>query len=207
MSTGEKVMAFTFVCLIGLWSTKGLHGLGTATVAWIGVCILFLTRTEKWKEAAANPGAFDALIWLGGLLSMATMLRDLGVVSWFAGEMQERVVGLDGFAVAIILALAYFYSMYGFSMLTGHITALAAAFFAVAHAAGAPPLLIVALLAPFGNLCACLTNYSTGPVVIYFGLDYVPAGRWFRIGFLVSLYHLVIWLGLGLAWWKLLGWW
>ena len=27
------------------------------------------------------------------------------------------------------------------------------------------------------------------------------------IGFLVALFHLVIWLGLGLAWWKVLGWW
>ena len=73
--------------------------------------------------------------------------------------------------------------------------------------AGAPPHLMVALLAPFSNLCGCVTNYSTGPVIIYFGLGYVPAARWFRIGFLMSLYHLAIWLGLGLLWWKLLGWW
>ncbi len=28
-----------------------------------------------------------------------------------------------------------------------------------------------------------------------------------KIGFLVSLFHIVIWLGLGMLWWKLLGWW
>ena len=97
--------------------------------------------------------------------------------------------------------------MYGFSMLTGHITALAGTFFAVAAGAGAAPMLIVPLIAAFSNLCGCTTNYSTGPVVIYFGMGYVPTGRWFKIGFLVSLFHLVIWLGLGMMWWKLLGWW
>ncbi len=92
-------------------------------------------------------------------------------------------------------------------MLTAHISAMVAAFFGVALAAGAPPLLPVALLAYFSCLCACTTNYSTGPVVIYFGLGYVPVSKWFSIGFLISLYHLVIWMGLGLGWWKLLGWW
>ena len=34
-----------------------------------------------------------------------------------------------------------------------------------------------------------------------FGLSYTEAGV------LVSLFHLVIWLGIGLPYWKLLGWW
>jgi len=109
--------------------------------------------------------------------------------------------------VAITLILVYFFSMYGFSMLTGHITAMAGAFLAVAIAAGTEPILMVALLAYFSNLCGCLTNYSTGPVVIYFGLGYVSAAKWFRIGIMVALFHLVVWLGLGLVWWKILGWW
>ncbi len=92
-------------------------------------------------------------------------------------------------------------------MLTAHIFALAAAFFIVALGAGAPVLLTIALMAYFSNLCACTTSYSTGPVVIYFGLGYVKPGRWFSIGFLVSLFHLTIWFTVGLGWWKILGWW
>ncbi len=92
-------------------------------------------------------------------------------------------------------------------MITAHMSALVGAFFAVALAADAPPLLTVAVLAYFSSLCACTTNYSTGPVIIYFGLGYVETGKWFRIGFLVSLFHLVIWFGIGLLWWKALGWW
>jgi DASS family divalent anion:Na+ symporter len=203
----EKTMLGVFVLMVGLWASKPLHGLHTTTVALTGVGILLVAGAEKWKEMKGNAAAWDALIWLGGLISMADALRDLGFISWFAETMKDEVVGMDPLAALLALVLVYFYSMYGFSMLTGHIKAMVAAFFLVAVGAGAPPMLTVALLAYFSNLCGCLTNYSTGPVVIYFGLGYVESARWFRIGFLVSLLHIAIWLGVGLPWWKFLGWW
>ncbi len=92
-------------------------------------------------------------------------------------------------------------------MLTAHIAAFAGVFFTVGLSAGAPPLLMVALIAYFSSLCACTTIYSTGPVIIYFGQGYLPAPTWFKVGGLVSLFHLVVWLGVGMVWWKFLGWW
>ena len=207
LSRKEMITGGVFVLLVVLWSTKPLHGLGTTLVAWIGVLVLQLTRVDTWDDIKNNAKAWDCLVWLGGLLAMANALKDLGVIDWFAGTMESQVSGLSGLVVVVALGLIYFYSMYGFSMLTAHISAMVAAFFAVALAAEAPPLLTVAVLAYFSNLCACTTNYSTGPIIIYFGLGYVEPGKWFRIGFLMSLFHLVIWLGVGLVWWKLIGWW
>jgi DASS family divalent anion:Na+ symporter len=200
-------MGWVFVLLIVLWSTKALHGLHTTLVAWIGVCVLLLTNTEKWSDMVANSKAWDTLIWLGGLLTMANMLKAYGFIAWFADNIGGMIQGIDGMTVAIVLALVYFYSMYMFSMLTAHIAAMVAAFFALSLGAGAPVMVSVALLAYFSNLCACTTYYSTGPVVIYFGLGYVESKKWFAIGFLVSLFHMAIWLGLGSLWWKIIGWW
>ncbi len=206
-SRGEKIMGWVFVLLIVLWSTKALHGLHTTLVAWIGVCVLLLTNTEKWSDMVANSKAWDTLIWLGGLLTMANMLKAYGFIAWFADNIGGMIQGIDGMTVAIVLALVYFYSMYMFSMLTAHIAAMVAAFFALSLGAGAPVMVSVALLAYFSNLCACTTYYSTGPVVIYFGLGYVESKKWFATGFLVSLFHMAIWLGLGSLWWKIIGWW
>ena len=204
---GQKIMAAVFVLLLLLWSTKFLHGMGSGLVAWIGVCVLLVTGTESWDEVTGNAKAWDTLIWLGGLVTMATALKDKGVIDWFANIMSGQVSGLPGVWVVLVLGLVYFYSMYGFSMFTAHITALIGAFFAVAAVANAPPLLTVAVLAYFSCLCGAMTNYSTGPVVIYFGLGYVPVSNWFKIGFIVSIFHLAIWLTVGMAWWKVLGWW
>lgn len=204
---GEKITGFVLALLIILWSTGPIHGMHTTLVAWIGVCVLLLTNTEKWPEMAANSKAWDTLIWLGGLLTMANLLKAYGFVGWFADNVGTLIQGIDGITVTVVLALVYFYSMYMFSMLTAHIVALVAAFLALSLGAGAPVMISVALLAYFSNLCACTTYYSTGPVVIYFGLGYVESKKWFSTGFMISLFHMVIWLGLGSVWWKFLGWW
>jgi divalent anion:Na+ symporter, DASS family len=43
--------------------------------------------------------------------------------------------------------------------------------------------------------------------VVLFGAGYVSQTRWWKIGFVVSLMHLVIWLGVGFGWWKVIGLW
>ena len=206
-SIGEKIMLGVFVLMLVLWATGKVHGMHTGVVALIGVVILVLTGTEKWEDITGNKEAWDAMVWLGGMVCMAGLLKEHGFIEWFAETMKGEVSGMGALATGLTLALIYFYSMYGFSMLTGHITAMVAAFLALAISAGVPAMLMVALLAYFSNLCGCLTNYSSGPVVIYSGFGYVPVARWFKIGFLVSLFHLIVWLGVGLPYWKLLGWW
>lgn len=203
----ETILVGVLVGLVSLWATGPLHGMHVTVVALLGIAVLLATGAEKWRGLAGTWGAWDALVWLGGLLTMANLLRDYGVIAWFAGGAGTLFDGSGALTVAIGLAIIYFYSMYGFSMLTGHISAMVGAFLLIAVAADAPPFLMVAMLAYFSTLCGCLTHYSTGPVVIYFGLGYHTVPDWFRVGFLVSLFHMVIWLGIGLPWWKLLGWW
>ena len=202
----EKAMGGTLIALLLLWIIRPFS-MNSTLIAWMGISILVLTGTEKWIDIAKNDKAWDTLIWFGGLVTMATMLKEHGLIGWFADIMRVWVSGFDGIIVAIVLALIYFYSMYAFSMFTAHILAMAAAFFAVSLAAGAPAMLTVALFAYFSSLCGCLTNYSTGPPVMYFSLGYVPIGRWFSWGFIISFFHLAVWFGVGMVWWKILGWW
>lgn len=209
----QVTMAVVSLAMVVLWASTPLQQqwfdgkLPTAFVALAGVVTLVVARVLPYQQITGNAAAWDTLLWLGGLISMADALRETKFVDWFATGVQNGIGTTTGIAAAVLLAVAYFYSMYAFSMLTGHILAFVGVLFAVAAAVGAPPLATVALFAYFSNLCGATTNYSTGPVVIYFGLGYVTTGRWFWIGFLVSLSHLIVWLGLGLPWWKLLGWW
>lgn len=204
---GEQWMGLTFVLLIALWITTSLHGMDTTLVAWIGVCILFLTNTHTWDRMIRNFGAWDALIWLGGLLTMANLLKDFGFVDWFGKSVSALLPDTNAVILLMLLGVIYFYSMYLFSQMTAHIAAFITGFFALAVAHDIPPMAMAILFAGFSTLCACLTPYASGPCIIYFGQGYVPLARWFRVGFLVSLYHISIWFTLGFAWWKLLGWW
>jgi divalent anion:Na+ symporter, DASS family len=42
---------------------------------------------------------------------------------------------------------------------------------------------------------------------VYFGLGYVSQAAWWKIGFLISLVSLVIWAGIGMVWWRVIGYW
>jgi DASS family divalent anion:Na+ symporter len=206
--TGRQI-ALAALLLAGIagWATEPFHGVYSTGVALILIAAICVLRIDEWTNFTADRAGWDALIWLGGLMAMAEEMKSNGVIDWFSSHVQGWVAGYSGVAAAIILALVYFFSMYGFSMLTGHLVALAGGFFVVGHAAEAPPVLLIALIAYFSNLCGCLTNYSTGPVVIYFGLGYVTPQRWFAVGFAMALFHITIWLGVGLPYWKMLGWW
>lgn len=200
-------MAVLGVALVVLWATSSWHGMGTTLVAVLGLCVLLILGTETWEGVLKNQGAWDSLIWVGGVLTLANKLRDLGIIGWFAQNIHTAVLPLPALAVLVILALTYFYSMYAFAMLTAHIAAMVAAFLVIARAAGIPALVAVPIMAYFSNLCACVTPYSSGPVIIYFGNGYVSSPKWFGVGFIVSLTHIVIWLGVGSLWWHILGWW
>ncbi|MCC6493778.1 MAG: DASS family sodium-coupled anion symporter [Pirellulales bacterium] len=203
----QIMLGALLLAMVAAWASEPLHGVHAAGVALLGVALILALGLDRWVDFTADRGAWDALMWLGGLVAMAEQLERHGVMTWFAHEMQYYVAGFSGVAAAVVVALIYFFSMYGFSMLTGHIMAMASVFFVVARAASAPPLLTVALISYFSNLCGCLTNYSTGQVVIYSGFGYVSTQRWFAIGLAVAAFHLALWLGIGMPYWRVLGWW
>jgi DASS family divalent anion:Na+ symporter len=203
----EIAVGLLLIAMVVAWATEPLHGVYAAGIALLGIAVILVFHLDRWQDFTGDRAAWDSLIWLGGLVCMAQQLESQGVMKWFAERMQEQVAGFSGVSAAIVIALIYFYSMYGFSMMTGHIMAMAGVFFVVGKAAGAPPLLLVAMISYFSNLCGCLTNYSTGQVVIYSGLGYVTTRRWFAVGFCVGLFHLAVWLGVGLPYWRMLDWW
>ncbi|QDU56293.1 DASS family sodium-coupled anion symporter [Aeoliella mucimassa] len=212
-SRHQIIMGSVLMVMLFLWATGPIQELllgGKLHATWVamsGVLTLVVAGVLPYEKVTGNSSAWDTLLWLGGLVAMADALKATHFVDWFAEQVQANLGGITGIMAAVLLAVIYFYSMYGFSMLTGHILAFTGVFFAVAGDMSVPPLVMIALVAYFSNLCGCTTNYSTGPVVIYFGQGYVPIRRWFWIGFVMSLLHLLVWLGPGLLWWKLLGWW
>lgn len=207
MQIKEKMMMAVLGGMLILWASQNLHGLSTTLIALMGVVTLLVSGTQTWDDMTGNDKAWDTLVWLGGLLTMANMLSDYGFIQWFVDLVKNAVGGFSGIWTVILLALFYFYSMVAFSMLTAHIAAMVAPFLIVCAATSAPALIAVPIFAYFSCLCGCTTNYSSGPVIIYYGLGYVKASRWFRIGFLISIAHITIWLGVGFLWWKILGWW
>ena len=52
-----------------------------------------------------------------------------------------------------------------------------------------------------------MTHYGTAAAPILFGSGNVDIGTWWRLGALISVVNITIWLGAGSLWWRLLGLW
>lgn len=207
MTRDERIMLLVFAVVAGLWITQSLHGIHYAVVALIGVAMLLLTRVLEWNDVMAQRPAWDVFIWYGGLVRMAEAIGETGITQKFAEATASMTVGWSWTAALAVLLLVYFYAHYGFASITAHSTAMFTPFLVVILGLGAPPTLAVLGLAYFSNLSACLTHYGSTPAPIFFGARFTTQQEWWRIGFLMSLITITLWVVLGFTWWKVLGWW
>jgi DASS family divalent anion:Na+ symporter len=207
MKRTEKIMLLVFLLILGLWATAGWNKIDATVVALLGVSVMLLTGVIRWDDVLAEKGAWDALIWFGGLVMMAGQLNSLGLIKWFATSVGGAVTGWAWLPALIVLLLVYLYAHYGFASVAAHVTAMFPPFLAVAVAAQAPPYLAALSLAFFSSLMSGTTHYGTGPAPIFFNAGYLDQKTWWKLGLLISFVNIAIWLGVGFAWWKVLGLW
>jgi DASS family divalent anion:Na+ symporter len=207
MSRSEKLMLLVFGLVVSLWITTPLHHMNYSIVGLLGVCILLLAGVLDWDDVLAERTAWDVFIWYGGLVMMAGALSDSGITRRFAETAAGFTVGWVWWAALGVLLLIYFYAHYGFASISAHVTAMYIPFLVVTIAAGTPPYVAALSLAYLATLSASLTHYGTTPAPIFFGSGYVNQGTWWRLGLIVSIPNILIWVIGGLLWWKLLGLW
>ena len=203
----ESVMVACFVLLLGLWILGEPLGIHTTTTALLGLVLLLVTRVLSWEDVLLEKGAWDTLVWFSALVMMATYLTELGFIPWFSGAAGTLFRGAGWVTGFLALSLVYFYSHYLFASNTAHVSAMYAPFLGVALVLGTPPMLAALVLAFFSNLFSSMTHYGTGPAPVLFAAGYVEVGDWWRLGLVVSLVNLAIWLGVGSAWWRTVGVW
>jgi DASS family divalent anion:Na+ symporter len=205
LTRAERLVLVIFSLVVMLWLAGEWIALSPTAVAWLGVTMLLLTRVLEWKDILEEKGAWDALIWFGGLVMLSTELHKAGFPQAFARAAAGVISDLPWWWALVVLVIVYMYSHYAFASLVAHVTAMFPAFFATMIGFGAPPLVAGMAFGVFSSLNASLTHYGTGPAPIVFGAGYVTQARWWRIGFIISLLHLAIWLPIGFLWWKAIG--
>jgi DASS family divalent anion:Na+ symporter len=207
LTRNEWIALGVFIGVCGLWMTSGWHHLDVAVVAMAALGILFLTNVLSWETALREQSAWDVFVWYGGLLTMGEVLNETGSTTAFANWVGGSFTGMDWFVVLLLTLLIYFYAHYAFASITAHALAMFPPFVVMLIGLGTPPLLAVYSLACIANLTAGLTHYGTTTAPIVFAEKYVSFGDWWRVGFVVSVVNLTIWLTVGFAWWKVLGFW
>jgi DASS family divalent anion:Na+ symporter len=207
MAPRETRLVVILLLVMAGWVLSPWHGVSNTIVALAGVSALLLARVITWDELLAERKAWEALIWFGTLVMMADSLLQTGVVDVLSKSAFGYVQSWPGVVALAALVTAYQYIHYGFATMTAQASALYAAFLAAAVASGSGALVSALALAYFSNVNAAMTHYGTGSAPVFFGAGYVSQSVWWRVGFFVSIVNLGNWLGVGLLWWRVLGWW
>jgi divalent anion:Na+ symporter, DASS family len=207
LSGRERGMLIVFCLVLTLWIAGDWLAISPTTAALLGVAMLLLVRVLDWRDIIEEKSAWDVFVWFGGLMMLAGQLERAGFPKVFARALAAAVHGWPWIWALVLMLVVYLYAHYAFASLVAHVTAMFPAFFATAIALGAPPLVAAVAFGVLSNVNAAMTHYGTGPAPIVFGAGYVSQPAWWRIGFIVSLAHLAIWLPVGFLWWKVLGLW
>jgi DASS family divalent anion:Na+ symporter len=207
LSREERWLLGIMIGVMAGWVTSPWHGVPNTFVALAGLSAILLARVLTWEELLGEQRAWDALIWFAPLVMMADQLNEIGVIKILSAKLFGVMAGWPWGLALLALVASYCYIHYGFASMTAHVTALYPGFLAAALAGGVPPMMAALPLAYFSNLNAAMTHYGTGSAPVYFGAGYVSQSDWWRVGFVISLVNLAIWMGVGAAWWKLIGIW
>lgn len=201
----EWFMLAAFVMLLVMWVFGSTWKLDATVAAFIGLSFLLLSQVLTWEDVKSEKGAWDTMVWFSALVMMAEGLNQLGFIAWFSAVVKTGLIGMPWFWAFPLVILVYFYSHYIFASATAHVAAMYAALLSVAIAVEVPGKLAALMLGFTGSLYGVLTHYGHGPAPILFGVGYVDLKDWWKLGFLFSLILILIWMGTGALWWKILG--
>ncbi len=207
MSRQETITLATMVLLCAAWITSGSHGVDVTAVALAGIVVLLVSEVLAWSTVVADQPAWDVFIWYGGLLTFGEVLNETGATRVFAAWVGSWFAGVPWLTVLLVTLVVYFYAHYFFASITTHLVAMFPSFLAMLIGVGTPPQLAVYSLACLANLTAGLTHYGTTTAPMVYATGYLPVGDWWKSGFIVSIVNMLVWVTVGFAWWRWLGFW
>lgn len=208
MTVREKTLLGLFILAVVSWALGKHIGLQEASTTAISIMALLVIFTVvSWDDLLKNKGAWNTLIWYGGILGLSSVLKKAHFFDWLSQFLGEKLafLGTDhGTLAAVVILFMSVAIRYLFAAGGAYIAAMVPVFSAVGLAAGADPTLL-ALGLLFSNCYGgALTHYGSGPAPVIYGAGYNDIKSWWIVGAVFAFGNLLIHVTIGFAWWKAL---
>lgn len=207
-SVKEWIVLATFLLALGLWATSSITKIDTTIVAFLGVTIMLLFDIIQWKDIVESKETWNILIWFGGIIGLSGALDKVGFFKWLTQVLSSSIPhNMGTFTSLAVIALIAILPHYVFPSLVGYVSTLAPVIYSFVAVSGAPKYPAVFLVSFLMVISSTLTHYGNGLGPFLIGLGYVEKGTWWKIGFVVTSLATVVYLTIGLGYWKLMGLW
>ncbi len=209
VSVKEKLLMLFFGLAIVGWSTGSITKIDATTIAlaFFSLCTIF--KLISWDSVLANKGAWSTLMWYGGIIGIANALAGAKFFTWLADITAKNVqlAGYNAYIVLFVLLVVSLLVRYVFASMGAYVGAFIPVLFALGLVAQAPVLPLVFLISASAAYGCLLTHYggAVGPVL--FGTGYVDQKTWWKVGAILVAVNVVVYMTLGLGYWKVISLW
>jgi DASS family divalent anion:Na+ symporter len=196
----EKIVAATFVGMVGLWASASTLGLDSTAVAFLGLGVLLTTGVLTLGDIAKEGDVLATFIWFAVLFTLSGQLNELGFMGYLGERLAGALGGVSAAMAGLVLVVAYVLLHYLFVSQTAHLLALFGVFLDVGAKLGVPvPLLAFSLLFAT-NFFSANTPQGSSANLLFAGSGYLTQGELYRLGALTTAFNLVVYLVIGIPW-------
>ena len=200
LSRDERIVAATFLGMVGLWASAGALGLDSTAVALLGLGVLLAAGVLTLGDIAKEGDVLATFIWFAVLYTLSGQLNEMGFMGYLGNRLAGALGGLGRIPVYLILVVAYVVLHYLFVSQTAHVLALFAVFLEVGVKLGVPAAPLAFMLLFASNFFSVITPQGSSANLLFTGSGYLSQGELYRLGAITTGISLLVYLVVGTPW-------
>jgi DASS family divalent anion:Na+ symporter len=200
MSRDEWITAGAFALMVAGWVFGNALNLNGTSVAFLGLGVLLLAGVLTLDDISKQGDTLATFLWLAVLFAMSAQLNELGFMGYVGERLASRLGGLSWPFLYVTLIVLYVGIHYLFVSQTSQVLALFGVFLDVGMRGGVPaPMLAFGLLFA-SSYFSVITPQGGSQNIIFVASGYLTQRELYRLGLLVTLAFLAVYLVIGTPW-------
>jgi DASS family divalent anion:Na+ symporter len=200
LSRDERITAVAFVLMVVGWILADTLKLNVTSIAFAGIGVLLMTNVLTIDDIAEQGETLSTFLWLAVLFALSGQLNELGFMGYAGQRLASHLGGLSWPVTYVALVVLYVAIHYMFVSQSSQVLALLGVFLDVGVRGGVPaPLMAFALLFA-SSYFSVITPQGGSQNVIFVGSGYLTQRELYRLGLIVTLFFLAVFMVVGTPW-------
>ena len=200
MSRDERITAATFAVMVAGWVFADMLKLNVTSVAFMGFGVLLLAGVLTMDDIAKQGETLATFLWLAVLFALSGQLNELGFMGYAGERLASQLGGMSWPALYVTLIALYVAIHYMFVSQSSHVLALLGVFLDVGVRGGVPaPLMAFGLLFA-SSYFSVITPQAGSQNIIFAASGYLTQRELYKLGLLVTLAFMAVFLVVGTPW-------
>jgi divalent anion:Na+ symporter, DASS family len=200
LSRNEWITAAVFLAMVTGWILADSFKLNVTSIAFAGLGLLLVSNVLTLDDIATQGETLTTFLWLAVLFALSGQLNELGFMGYVGQRLASHLGGLSWPVLYVTLVVVYVAIHYMFVSQSSQVLALMGVFLNVGIGGGVPaPLMAFALLFA-SSYFSVITPQGGSQNVIFVGAGYLTQRELYRLGLIVTLFFLAVFLVIGTPW-------